>query len=170
MPQYRLQTLLEIRERAEEEAKQAFSEAMKALAKEKATLLELEQDLERRKAARKQKVQEFLAEVMKKGVGASGMGQMNRFEDRLKDEEKQVALEIERQKETVRQAEALVEQRRVEMAEAAKEKKAIEKHKDNWKTEVRKERMAREELAQEEIGNTLHLQRTRAAQKTDNEK
>lgn len=165
MPQYRLQTLLEMRERTEEEAKQAFSDAMKALAKEKEALVKLEEDLERRKAARKQKVQEFLADVMKKGVGANGIGQMNRFEDRLKDEEKQVALDIERQKETVRQAEQLVELRRMEMADAAKEKKAIEKHKDNWKAEVKKERQAREELNQEEIGNTLHLQRTRAAEK-----
>lgn len=165
MPPYRLQTLLEMRERTEEEAKQAFSEAMKALAKEKEALVRLEQDLEQRKASRKQKMQEFLAEVMKKGVGANGIGQMNRFEDRLKDEEKQVALEIERQKESVRQAEQLVEVRRAEMADAAKEKKAIEKHKDNWKAEVKKERQAREELSQEEIGNTLHLQRTRAAEK-----
>ena len=90
---------------------------------------------------------------------------MNRFEDRLKDEEKQVALEIERQKESVRQAAQLVEVRRQEMADAAKEKKAIEKHKDNWKAEVKKERQQREELNQEEIGNTLHLQRTRAAEK-----
>ena len=165
MPQYRLQTLLEMRERTEEEAKQAFSEAMKALAKEKDALVKLENDLEQRKAARKQKVQEFMAEVMKKGVGAGGIGTMNRFEDRLKDEEKQVALDIERQKEAVRQAEALVEVRRAEMADAAKEKKAIEKHKDNWKAEVKKERQAREELNQEEIGNTLHLQRTRAAAK-----
>src|SRR5688572_19710321 len=154
MPQYRLQTLPEMRERTEEEAKQAFSEAMKALAKEKEQLVRLEQDLEQRKATRKQKVQEFLAEVMKKGVGASGIGTMNRFEDRLKDEEKQVALEIERQKEAVRQAEQLVEVRRAEMADAAKEKKAIEKHKDNWKKEIKKERQAREELNQEEIGNT----------------
>jgi flagellar export protein FliJ len=169
MPPYRLQTLLEMRERTEEEAKQAFSDAMKALAKEKAALVKLEQDLEQRKAARKQKVQEFLAEVMKKGVGANGIGQMNRFEDRLKAEEAQVGLDIERQKESVRQAEALVEQRRLEMADAAKEKKAIEKHNDNWKKEVRKERQAKEEMNQEEIGNTLHLARTRAAEKADKE-
>lgn len=169
MPPYRLQTLLEMRERTEEEAKQAFSEAMKALAKEKDALKKLEQDLEQRKAARKQKVQEFLAEVMKKGVGANNIGQMNRFEDRLKAEEAQVGLDIERQKESVRQAEQLVEQRRLEMADAAKEKKAIEKHKDNWKKEVRKERQAKEEMNQEEIGNTLHLARTRAAEKADKE-
>ena len=45
MPQYRLQTLLEIRERAEEEAKQAFSEAMKAVQKEKDAQKKLEDDL-----------------------------------------------------------------------------------------------------------------------------
>jgi flagellar biosynthesis chaperone FliJ len=169
VPQYRLQTLLEIRERTEEEAKQAFSEAMKALAKEKDALVKLEKDLETRKATRKQKMSEYMNEVMKKGVGAGGIGQMNRFEDRLKDEEKQVALEIERQKEAVRQAEALVEVRRLEMADAAKEKKAIEKHKDNWKKEVKKERDMREEMSQEEIGNTLHLQRTRAGEKANKE-
>ncbi len=161
MPPYRLQTLLEMRERTEDDAKQAFAEAMKALAKEQEALKTLEADLARRKEERKAKVQAYLAEVMKKGIGAGGMAQMNRFEQRLKDEEAQVALDIERQKETVRQAEKLVEERRAEMAEAAKEKKAIEKHKDNWKAEVKKERDAREDLATEEIGNTLHLQRQR---------
>jgi hypothetical protein len=125
----------------------------------------MQKDLERRKAERKGKVQAFLQEVTAKGGGISGFQQMSRFEQRLKDEEAQVALEIERQKEVVVQAEKLVEQRRMEMAEAAKEKKAIEKHRDNWKAEVRKERMAKEEMNQEEIGNTLHLQRVRAEAK-----
>jgi hypothetical protein len=74
-------------------------------------------------------------------------------------------LEIERQKEAVTVAERLVEQRRAEMADAAKEKKAIEKHKDNWKKQIRKEYMDREESNQEEIGNTLHLQRMRRENK-----
>ncbi len=161
MPPYRLQTLLEIRERAEEDAKQAFSEAMRALSKAQEKRKALEEDLAQRKQERKRKVQEYLQEVMKGGAGAGAFTAMNRFEDRLKDEEAQVQLEIDAQKLVVQEAEKLVETRRLEMAEAAKEKKAIEKHKDNWKAEVRKERDAREELSQEEIGNTLHLQRTR---------
>ncbi|MEW6433486.1 MAG: flagellar assembly protein FliH [Myxococcota bacterium] len=165
MPAYRLQALLDIRIRAEEEAKEAFSAAVKALEKEKQALVTMQKDLERKKAERKAKVAAFLQEVTAKGGGISGFQQMNRFEQRLKDEEAQLALEIERQKEMVVQAEKLVEQRRAEMADAAKEKKAIEKHRDNWKAEVRKERMAKEELNQEEIGNTLHLQRVRAAEK-----
>jgi flagellar biosynthesis chaperone FliJ len=162
MPAYRLQALLDIRTRAEEEAKEAFSEAVKAAEKERQALAGMQQELERKKAERKARVAAFLQEMTAKGGGISGFQQMGRYEQRLKDEEVQLALEIERQKEIVAQAEKLVEQRRAEMAEAAKEKKAIEKHRDNWKAQVRKEQMAREELNQEEIGNTLHLQRVRA--------
>jgi hypothetical protein len=101
-----------------------------------------------------------------KGGGISGFQQMGRFEQRLKDEEAQFALEVERQKEVVIQAEKLVEQRRAEMAEAAKEKKAIEKNKEAWAKQVRAERMAKEEMNQEEIGNVLHLQRQRQEKKS----
>lgn len=166
MPQYRLETLLEMRTRAEDEAKEAFSAALKAHEQEKKTLAQMQAGLERKKVERKGKVQAFLVEVTRKGGGISGFQQMGRFEERLKDEEAQLALEIERQKEAVTQAEKLVEQRRYEMAEAAKEKKAIEKHKENWKAEVRKERMTKEELNQDEIGNTLHLQRVRSEKKS----
>jgi flagellar export protein FliJ len=161
MPPYRLQTLLEMRSRAKEEAEQAFSAAIKALEKEKAELKRLEDDLAKRKAERKQKVMEYLNQVMAKGAGINGMNMMSRFEQRLKDEEAQVALDIENQKETVKVAERLVEQRRREMAEAAKELKAIEKHKENWQKQVRAERQQREELTQEEIGNALFLARQR---------
>jgi hypothetical protein len=150
-----------MRERAEEEAKQAFSEAMKALATEKKKQADLEADLERRKSERKGKIQAYMAEIMKKGANPGAMTQMNRFEQRLKDEEAQVGLEIERQKEVVREAEKLLEQRRLEMADAAKEKKAIEKHKENWLKAVKYERQQKEDMNTEEIGNTLHLQRAR---------
>lgn len=159
MPAYRLQTVLEMRERAEEAAKQAFAEAARELAKEKEELARLEADLERRRLERKAKVQAYLQDVMARGVGANGLASMNRFEDRLKDEEAQVALDIEGQKVQVKAAEKKLEMRRHEMAEAAREKKAIEKHKETWAAQVRKEREQREELAQEEIGNALHQRR-----------
>lgn len=165
MAQYRLQALLEIREKAEEAAKEAFSEAVRALDAEKKKLESMIQDLERRKVERKAKVQAFVAEVTAKGGGISAFQQMGRFEQRLKDEEAKLAIEIDKQREAVKVAEELVEQRRAEMAEAAKEKKAIEKHRENWKKQVRKELMDREELNQEEIGNTLHLQRVRRESK-----
>jgi flagellar export protein FliJ len=162
MPPYRLQALLDIRMKAEDAAKDAFSAAVKAHEKEKKILATMQQDLENRKVERKAKVQAFLQEVTAKGGGIAGFQQMGRFEQRLKDEEAQVALDIERQKESVVQAEKLVEQRRAEMAEAAKERKAIEKHKEEWAKQIRKERMQKEEMNQEEIGSVLHLARVRA--------
>ncbi len=164
MPAYRLQTLLDIRTRAEDAAKEAFSEAIREAEKQKKALADMQAALERMKAERKAKVQAFLNEMTANGGGINAFQQMGRFEDRLKDEEAQQALDIERQKEVVTQAEALVEQRRHEMAEAAKEKKAIEKNKEAFIKQVRAERQAKEELNQEEIGNTLHLQRTRRKQ------
>ncbi|MFY2557588.1 flagellar assembly protein FliH [Myxococcus sp. CA051A] len=161
MPPYRLQTLLDMRTRAKEEAEQAFSDAIKALEREKVELQRLIDELERRKRERKEKVAAYLKEVMAKGAGINGMNMMGRFEERLKDEEAQVALEVERQREAVKVAERLVEQRRREMAEAAKELKAIEKHKETWQKQVKHERQQREELSQEEIGNALFLARQR---------
>ncbi len=161
MPPYRLQALLEMRERAKEEAEQAFSNAVKALEKEKAEQKRLEQELERREAERKQKVMAYLQQVMAKGAGVNGLNMMSRYEERLKDEEARLALEIERQKEVVTAAEKQVEQRRREMAEAAKELKAIEKHKENWQKQVKAERQQREELTQEEIGSALFQARQR---------
>ncbi len=165
MPPYRLQALLEIRTKAEDEAKEAFSHAVKASEREKKKLAELSVALERRIAERKAKAQAFMEEMTRKGGGITSFQQMQRFESRLKDEEAQAELEIEHQKDVLSEAEKVVEQRRVEMAEAAMAKKAIEKHQDTWKKQVRFEQQQREEMNQEEIGNALHLQRSRAEKK-----
>ena len=161
MPPYRLQTLMEIRERAKEAAEQVFSEAVREVTRQEKEQQRLEQDLETRKGERKHKVDLYLQEIMARGAGVSGMNSMNRYEQRLKDEEAQVALEIERQKEVVKRAKKVMEEKRQEMAQAAMDLKAIEKHKEKWQKEVKAARDAREELAQEEIGNALHLARTR---------
>ena len=161
MADYRLQTLLQIRERAEEEAKNAFAQAMQVLNKAKAEQKRLEEDLAQRKAQRKARVLAYFDEMMSKGVGINNMAMMGRFEQRLKDEEAEVALDIERQKEMVKVAEKGVELRRLEMAEAAKELKAIEKHKEKWGVQLKKERDDREQMSQEEIGSALFLARQR---------
>lgn len=154
-----------MRIKAEDEAKDAFSAALKAADKEKKQLASMIEQLERMKVERKAKVQAFLEDMTKKGGGISGFQQMGRFEQRLKDEEAQFSLDVERQKEVVIQAEKLVEVRRQEMANAAMERKAIEKNKETWQKQVKAERQAKEELNQDEIGQTLHLQRTRAEKK-----
>ena len=162
MPAYRLQTVLEMRERAEDAAKDAFAAAMRALAEAQAEQKRMEEDLQTRKRERAEKIANYLQDALKKGAGANGMQNLSRFEQRLREEEAQLAAEIEQHKEVVAQKKLEAEQKRHELAEASKEKKAIEKHKEKWAKQVKHERDVREELNQEEIGNTLHLQRQRA--------
>ncbi|MFN7135027.1 MAG: flagellar assembly protein FliH [Myxococcales bacterium] len=160
-PQYRLETLLELRKRAEDEAKNAYAEAQKALTAAKQEQQRLEDDLARRKQERKAKVKAYLDELMAKGKGALAVQGMGSYEKRLRAEEDEVAQQIEAQKQVVAEREAEAEQKRMALAEAAKEVKAIEKHKEKFVKQVRHEREMREELAGEEIGNALYLARQR---------
>jgi flagellar export protein FliJ len=154
---YRLQTLLDLRERAEQEAKEAFARALAALAEAKQELKQLEDDLAKRQAERARKVKAYLEELMAKGGAALAVQGMGVYEKRLRAEEDEVAAKIEEQKLAVREAEAEAERKRSELADAAKEKKAIEKHKEEWAETVKRERAVREEQASEEIGNALYL-------------
>jgi flagellar export protein FliJ len=160
-PQYRLETLLEIRKRAEDAAKNEFAQAQKALAAAKAELQRLVDDLERRKRERKAKVEAYLKELFAKGKGALAVQGMGSYEKRLRAEEDEVGLQIEAQKQVVADAEKEAERKRAALAEAAKELKAIEKHKEKFLKQKKAERDAREELAGEEIGNALFLARQR---------
>ena len=160
-PQYRLETVLELRKRAEEAAKQEFAEAIRAVAEAKAELQRLIDDLAKRKADRKKKVDAYLKEMMAKGMGAMAVQGMGSYEKRLRSEEDEVAAQIELQKEKVAEAEAFAEQKRAVLAEKAKDVKAIEKHKEKFLKQKKVERDAREEVAGEEIGNALFLARQR---------
>jgi flagellar export protein FliJ len=165
MPQYRLQTVLEMRERAEQAAKEELAKALQALAEAQKKQAEMEEDLARRKRERAEKVSEYLQQALRRGSGANAMQGMNRYEERLRDEEAALAEEIERQRAVVADRQAESEQRRAEFAEATKEKKAVEKHKEKWEKGVRAERAMREEQNQEEIGNALFLARKKDDQR-----
>ncbi|MGC4115722.1 MAG: flagellar assembly protein FliH [Myxococcales bacterium] len=134
---------------------------MKALAEAKAELQRLIDDLANRKAERKRKVDAYLKEMMAKGMGAMAVQGMGSYEKRLRAEEDEVAAQIEVQKGKVAEAEAFAETKRAALAEAAKEVKAIEKHKEKFLKQKKAERDAREEMAGEEIGNALFLARQR---------
>lgn len=161
VPAYRLQTLLEMRQRAEDEAKQNFAAAMRKVAEAKQEQTRLEEELARRKAERVLKVKAYLADLMAKGKGALAVQGMGVYEKRLRGEEDETSAQIDKQKEVVREAESEAERKRLDLAEAAKELKAIEKHKEKWQKEVKAQRDAREQIAGEEIGNALFLARKR---------
>jgi len=160
-PQYRLETLLEMRKRAEEDAKHEFAAAQQAVTAAGQEQARLEEDLARRQRERKAKIEAYFNELLAKGKGAQALQYMGAYEKRLRAEEAEVAQQIENQKQVVAEAEAEAERKRAALAEAAKEVTAIEKHKALVLKQVKAEREAREEMAGEEIGNALFLARQR---------
>ena len=64
MPPYRLQALLDIRIKAEDEAKEAFSQAVRAHDAEKKKHEAMTAELQKRKVERKAKIAQFMADVI----------------------------------------------------------------------------------------------------------
>jgi flagellar export protein FliJ len=158
---YRLETLLELRRRAEDEAKNEFAEAQKELAAERSLLQRLQDDLKRREQERRRKMAEYYNELLTKGKDALAMQGIGVYEKRLIAEEVELQERIQRQQQRVAEAEAKAECKRKALAEAAKAVKSIEKHKEKFLKRKKAEREAREDLAGEEIGNALFLARQR---------
>jgi flagellar export protein FliJ len=152
---YRLEAVLTLRQRAEDEAKEELARKLRALRAE-------EKELQNRKdalAAHQRKRAEWIREQtqsMGKGGAAQEIQRMNRYGERLRDEEQRIADRIPPQEEKVEEAKAAVEVARLALVEAQKQKKAIETHKEDWIRQKKKDREAREELQMDEIGQTIH--------------
>jgi flagellar export protein FliJ len=158
-PKYRLQLILDKRQKEKEDAEKNLADAQKAL--EEQQKLEKQRELEVEQA--KQKKEDSKKELNKKIL--EGLLDVNKIRQG-KDFIKSLDIEIEKAKERlvqqqqkVQQAENFLEQRRTELIEATTQFQAMEKHKENWLAKVKKEMEAAEQNEQEEIGNVLYLQR-----------
>jgi flagellar biosynthesis chaperone FliJ len=78
-----------------------------------------------------------------------------RFIDRLKERETEQKFKIEGQKENVRTAEKELKRAQDALIIATQDLKALQKHKEKWAEEIKKERMAKEEDAMDEIGQVI---------------
>ena len=161
MPKYRLQALLEIRERAEEEAKQHFADAMNALEDEKKTLAALEQELEDMIADRLRRREEYAAKLASGEMKITDQSAAYRFIDRLKEREEEQRGRIDAQQEQVREAEKALKRAQDALIEATQDLKALLKHKENWEAEIKKVRKQREADQLDEIAQTIYQQRNR---------
>jgi flagellar FliJ protein len=155
MAVYRLQALLQIRERAEEAAKEAFAQAMNALNREKQALKELEAELERMIADRKRRREEYSQKLASGEMKVTDQSAAYRYIERLKEREAEQQAKIDGQRENVREAEKTLKRAQDALITATQDLKALEKHKEKWAEEVKKERMQREEDNLDEIAQTI---------------
>lgn len=158
MAQYRLQVLVEIRERAKKAAEEAFAEATRALAEEEARLRQEEETLKAMIEDRHRRREDYSRKLASGEMKVTEQSNAYRFIDRLKEKEVEQQTVIDAQKEQVREAEKEVKRAQDALVAATRDLKALEKHREKWQEEIRRERMLKEEEALDEIGQSIFQQ------------
>lgn len=158
-PKYRLQIVLDKRQKAKEDAEKSLVEAQKALEAEKQKELQCVQAVEDAKKIKENAKVELNQKIFE---GKLSVEKIRMGKDHLKSldfEIKKAEQKLEEQRVRVREAESFLEQRRTELVEKTKDFQAIEKHKEKWAENLKKEIENAEQNEQEEIGNVLFLAR-----------
>lgn len=161
MPTYRLQALLEIRERAKKEAEEIFAQATQALREEQDKLAAEERRLEEMIEDRHRRRESYARQLASGEMKVTDQSNAYRYIERLKEKEAEQQTVIDAQREQVREAEKEMRRCQAALVEAARELEALVKHKEKWAEQVKRERMMREENIMDEIGQTIFQQRSK---------
>lgn len=153
---YRLQPLLEIKNRAKKQAEIRLAQAIVRLEKEKKKLTKLEEEkqaiIKRRRDCRRELHDKILEG---RAHARDGSVRVN-FLRKLEEDEKKKEEEIRNQKQLIETCELQVKRARRDYIDAVKELRVIEKHKELWKKKVQKELTRIEEREMDELGNVIH--------------
>lgn len=158
-PDYRLQVLFNIREKEKEQAEEVYAEKKRAVVEQEQIRDEMKQKLRDMIAMREEKKREY-AEKMRSGELKITQIQANdRHIERLKHQEQAFQVDISRQEEKVQEAQAIADEAMQEMLKATQEFKALEKHKEKWVKQVKREQALKEEVALEDIAQAQYFKR-----------
>jgi len=160
-PEYRLQTLLELRERKKDEAEQALGQALAAHKREVDKQKEMQVELERMVARREQRKRDYAEKAMRGEMSAQDVVGANTFIERLKEQEDAQKGAIEAQQAVVAQKLQEVDAARASLLKATQEQKALDKHKEKFVDEWKKEQAAKEEEVMDELAQQIFLRNER---------
>jgi flagellar export protein FliJ len=152
---YRLQPVLDVRDRVKQEA-------MRRVALRRAQLAEAEAELARRERAladcRAQQVEARakMLNEMEPGTEAGHLVTHRTHLADLRNRESGLINGVEQQHAAVARAEGELENALAALVEASKEVRAIEKHREDWGQRVRRAEQLREQKLSDEIGSILH--------------
>lgn len=155
-PEYRLATLVKLRERKKEEAERYLATCLNALREEQERLREMEEELDRMIAKREAKMREYAEKSMRGEMSAQSVVGANVYIERLKEQEEAQRAAIDGQKGVIRQRQEDVDGARQDVMVATQDLQALEKHREKWEEEVKRERMVREENRMDEIAQAIH--------------
>jgi len=161
LPQYRLEPVLEQRERARHEAEMALAAAREALEAEIDKLKELEAEKEKKlqkiELTRQQRDQKALEGTLT----VEQSRQYKLYIQRLHNDVKEMDIVIYKQARAVERAEENVAKAKDFLLLCAKEYEAMAKHKERWLEERKAEMDKKEQKLMEEIGMGQYFKRKR---------
>jgi hypothetical protein len=161
-PQYRLQIVLEQREREKKEKEEQLAETQKALRAEQKKLEEKIAERKQVDVKKNQASANFQAALLRPGCAISEEAERHDwYQKSLDAEAARLDQQVAQQRQAVRRAEQRVEDAKLELVKAATEVQAMEKHKENWTKQVKKELAEKEQMQQEEIGEAMWLAQRR---------
>lgn len=152
---YRLQTILNIRSRAKEEAARFVALRLEQMTQAEEELTRRQRNLQTCYEKQNQ-ARTAMNARLDRGIQAKGVVTHRVFLKDLREQEIELTAAVEQQKTAVKRAEAEVEAAREKLFEAAQELKAIEVQKENWQSAERREENRREQKISDEIGSILH--------------
>lgn len=158
MPTYRLQVLYDIKERKEKEAKDEWAAAQVRQREQEKLLQDYKVELERMIEDRKRRREDYSLKLASGEMKITDQSSANRFIERLKEKEKEQEAKIESQRENVRNAEKETNKAREAYLLASQDLKALQKHKEKWQAEWKKEAAMKEEDNLDEIGQVIFNQ------------
>lgn len=158
-PAYRLQVLFEMREKAKEAAEEVYAEKKKLVAVEQKKLEEMKNHLKEMIQKRQDRKADY-AERTRRGEYTINQIQANdRHIEKMKQQEAAYQIEIDRQQERVVEAERVADEAMQLLVKATQEFKALEKHKEKWQKQVKRELMMKEEEAVEDIAQAQYFKK-----------
>lgn len=158
-PAYRLQVVFEMREKKKREAEEIYAEKKKIVIAEQKKHDEMKEKLKQMVQMRQDKRIDY-AERTRRGEFTVMQIQGNdRHLERLKQTEAAYQVEIDRQGERVQQAERVAQEAMKDVVKTTTDFKALEKHKEKWLKQIKKEQMMKEESAAEDIAQAQYFQK-----------
>jgi len=153
---YRLQPLLDVKERHKRQTEIALSKAFSELKAEQQKLVKLE--------AEKQEIVEKRLQTRREMSEMVSMGESRvsdshtrlAFLKKLAEDEEKKDEEIVEQKEAIKRAEEKLAQAKRDYIDACKEVKIMEKHKELWQKKVKQKLEYQEAKMMNELGNVIH--------------
>ena len=152
---YKLQPVLDVRDRAKQEA-------MRRVAARRALVAEAEGELARRERAlgecraRQTEARARMLQELEPGAAARHLVAHRTHLADLRQMEEDLINSVEQQRLAVARAQDELENALAALVEASKEVQAIEKHREEWRRQIQRAEQRREQKLSDEIGSILH--------------